>query len=64
MVKKRLNKALLVSLTDEKLTKKEKLAKIKLNCNSNIGKYLDIIKYSKIAEYILKSIKLKKRDKD
>lgn len=64
MVKKRLNKVSLVSLTNENLTKKKKLAKIKLNCDSNIGKYLNIIKYSKIAEYILKNIKLKKRDKD
>lgn len=59
-----MNKDLLFSLIHEKLTKKEKLAKIKLNCNSNMSKYLDIVKYSKIAEYILKSIKLKKRDED
>lgn len=64
MIKKRLNKVLLVGLTDEKLIKKEKLTKIKLNYNSNIGNYLNIIKYSKIATYILKSIELKKIDED
>lgn len=53
--------SLLVRLTDRYSANKEKSAKIKLSYDLDIAAHLYIIEHSKIAGYIFKSVKLKKR---
>lgn len=65
----RLEEALLIILTNKLLANKVKLAKVKLNCHSDISAYLklschintsaysNIAKFLKISRYIFKSVK-------
>ena len=57
----KLREALLVSLTDEWLANKNKLAKIELNCYLDIGVHLNIAKHSKYTKRNLRNVKLRKK---
>ena len=57
-----MEEALLISLTDELSANKAKLAKVKLNCHSDIGAHMNIAKCSKIGGRIFESIQLSMRD--
>ncbi len=59
----RLEEILLVSLTDKLSANKAKLAKVKLNCHSDIGALLNIAKCLKIDGRIFEIVKLSMRDR-